>query len=368
LPSLYRAFRPLIFRLDAETAHELSVRALAAKAKLWPGGGRGSDPPTLRTRLFGLDFPNPIGLAAGYDKDARVPEAMLGLGFGFVEVGTVTPRPQPGNPRPRLFRLAADEAVINRFGFNSAGAKVVLAALSHRPRGARAGLVAVNVGANRESPDRIEDYVLGYRTFAPVADYVTVNVSSPNTPGLRDLQSAGELGRLLARLREAREHVAAAGHRTPPLLLKIAPDLTEPALAAIVGTAVDHHVDGLVISNTTISRPDLNSPLATETGGLSGRPLFALSTAMLAKAHRLAEGRLPLVGVGGVASGEDAFAKIAAGASLVQLYTALVYQGPGLARRVKRELAAILELEGFASVTDAVGTRAAEMERIADPS
>lgn len=369
MPSLYRALRPLIFCLDAEAAHDLSIRGLELRRRLRPAGpsaspaaGPGSD--RLATRVLGLSFPNPVGLAAGYDKDARVPDELLALGFGFVEVGTTTPRPQPGNPRPRLFRLGADEAVVNRFGFNSQGHDAALARLRALPSRAGAGVVGVNVGANKDSADRVADYVAGYRTFAAVADYVTVNISSPNTSGLRDLQSEAELGRLLASLREAREQVAAAGHRTPPLLVKIAPDLDEAALAAIVETAVLHRAEGLVISNTTVARPRLGSRHAGETGGLSGRPLFAPATALLARAHRLAEGRLTLVGVGGVGDGQDAFTKIAAGASLVQLYTALVFQGPGLVRRIVGELDAILRREGFANVAAAVGSRAAELERL----
>lgn len=363
MPSLYHALRPLLFRLDAEAAHEASLKLLEARAKLFGAPKAAEYPASLRTRAFGLDFPNPVGLAAGYDKDGRVPGALLGLGFGFTEIGTVTPLPQPGNPRPRLFRLTEDEAAINRFGFNSQGAADVLAVLKAGKPGAAAGVVGVNVGANKESTDRAGDYVLGYRRFADIADYVTVNISSPNTPGLRDLQGAGALGQLLGALRTARRELRDAGQKAPPLLLKIAPDLSEAELGAVVETAIAHEIDGLIVANTTLGRPDLRSAAAAEAGGLSGKPLFALSTAVLARAHRLAEGRLPLIGVGGISSGADAFAKIRAGADLVQLYTALVYQGPGLVRRIVGELAEIARREGLTRIADAVGADARALGR-----
>ena len=295
------------------------------------------DDPRLAASAFGLDFPNPIGLAAGFDKNAEIPDAMLGLGFGFVEVGTLTPRAQPGNPRPRAFRLIEDRAVINRYGFNNDGHAPALARLSKRaPR----GIVGVNIGANKDADDRIADYVAGVHAFADVASYFAINVSSPNTPGLRDLQEPEALFELLARVIEARD--AALVQR--PLLLKIAPDLTLDQLDAIVRVARDRRIDGMIVSNTTVSRPaTLRSQLAKESGGLSGAPLFDLSTRMLAQTFLRVEGQFPLIGVGGVDSAEAALAKIEAGATLVQLYSGLIYEGPGLVRRTKRGLIETLE-------------------------
>ena len=361
MASLYRLVRPLIFRLDPERAHDWSIRALKLKGAFDRAGAARNQAHTsrLRQQVFGLDFPNPIGLAAGYDKDAQVVDAALGLGFGFVEAGTVTPLPQAGNPRPRLFRLTEDEAIINRFGFNSRGHAAAIRALQRR-RSAQ-GLVGVNIGANKLSEDRIADYVSGYAAFAPLADYITVNISSPNTPALRQLQSENQLRPLLTSLAEARRHIAARDQTTPPLLLKIAPDLSRNELAAIVEMAIETGIGGLIVANTTVSRPRLKSRYAGETGGLSGRPLFALSTAALASVYRMTAGRLPLIGVGGVSSARDAFDKITAGASLVQLYSALIYEGPGLAHRIARELDAIIEAEGFASLGEAVGTRAEKL-------
>jgi dihydroorotate dehydrogenase len=303
-------------------------------------------------RAFGLEFPNPVGLAAGFDKDAQVPGAMARFGFGFVECGTVTPRPQAGNPRPRLFRLGADGAVINRMGFNNGGMAAAAANLKAR-RGS--GIVGINIGANKDSADRIADYAACYAVLAPLADYVTVNVSSPNTPGLRGLQDREALTRLLASLVEAR---ARGVHR--PLLLKIAPDLDDHALDAIAEvvrtSALEGAIEGLIVSNTTIARPALTSAHAGQAGGLSGAPLFEPSTRILGEMYRRLDGAVTLVGVGGIASGADAYAKIRAGASLVQLYSALALQGPALVGRVKRELAALLARDGYASVAAAVGT------------
>lgn len=354
----YRFVRPVIFGLDPETAHEWSIRALKFKAALQPvlPAGDGAEFPCLRQWLFGLDFPNPVGLAAGYDKDVSVVDAALGLGFGFVEAGTVTPLPQDGNPRPRVFRLAEDEAIINRYGFNSAGQAAAISRLQCRQ--ASRGIVGINIGANKQTTDRIADYVSGTTAFAPYADYITVNISSPNTPGLRDLQSQTELLPLLNALAEARRLAGSPGSTTPPLLLKIAPDMSQSELEDIVEVAAETGVDGLIISNTTISRPALKSRHAAQAGGLSGQPLLSLSTACLASAFRLSAGRLPLIGAGGVGSARDAYDKITAGASLVQLYTALIYEGPGLVRRIIADLAAIIEAEGFSSISDAVGTRA----------
>jgi dihydroorotate dehydrogenase len=300
---------------------------------------------------LGMNFPNPVGLAAGFDKDVEVPGEMARFGFGFVECGTVTPRPQGGNPRPRLFRLARDKAVINRMGFNNAGMDQAA-----RNLGTRKGsnIVGINIGANKDSADRIADYVRAFEKLAPLAAYVTVNVSSPNTPGLRGLQNRDELARLLDVLTGARKDKALR----LPILLKIAPDLDGHALDEIADVVRASGIEGLIVSNTTIARPPLRSPHAGETGGLSGRPLFLPSTNVLAEMHRRLNGAVTLVGVGGISSGEEAYAKIRAGASLVQLYSALVFQGPGLVEAIKRELLQCLERDGFANVTNAIGTGA----------
>jgi dihydroorotate dehydrogenase len=297
--------------------------------------------------VAGLRFPNPVGLAAGFDKNAEVPDAMLGLGFGFAECGSITPRPQAGNPAPRLFRLAQDRAVINRMGFNNAGAAAAVARLQRRPR---AGIVGINVGANKDSPDRIADYLVGIRAFAPLADYLTVNISSPNTPGLRDLQADGELAELLGAI--------AADRRPgdPPVFLKVAPDLAARDHARIVRAAIDHGVAALIVANTTIARPPLSSRHAGEAGGLSGAPLRDLALDQLRRFRTVSGGSLPLVGVGGIASAEDAWTRIRAGASLVQLYSAMVYEGPGLARRIVRGLEHLLARSDFASIAEAVGS------------
>lgn len=351
MPNLYPLIRPALRRLPAEAVHELSLRALEIGAGRFFGAAarHEPDPPILAQRLWGLDFPNPVGLAAGYDKDARAADALAGLGFGFVEVGTVTPRPQPGNPKPRLFRFEEDQAIVNRMGFNSGGLDAVVARLSRR---ASTGIVGINLGKNRDSRDAAADYAEGIRRTAGLADYLVINVSSPNTPGLRDLQTGAALEALLRRLISAREET---GSRLP-LLVKIAPDLSAEERRGIAQVALETGIDGLVVSNTTIERPrGLRSRRACEAGGLSGRPLFAPSTALLADMHRLTEGRLPLIGVGGIASAADAYAKIRAGASLVQLYTALVFGGPALVAEIKSGLAALLRNDGFGSVTEAVG-------------
>jgi len=346
VPSLYLLFRPLLRALSPETAHELTLRGLA----LGLGGrARAAEPAILGQRLWGRDFPNPVGIAAGFDKDARAPDALLRLGFGFVEVGTVTPRPQPGNPKPRLFRLEEDGAVINRMGFNSGGLDAVVARLAARPR---RGIVGVNLGRNRDSADAAADYAEGVRRTAALADYLVVNVSSPNTPGLRDLQARARLEELLNAVLRARDE---AGAR-PPLLVKIAPDLSPAELADIAAVALASGIDGVIVGNTTVARPpSLHSPAAQESGGLSGRPLFAPSTAVLAEMYRLTDGRLPLIGAGGIADAEDAYAKIRAGAALVQLYTALAFAGPALLGEIKTGLAELLHRDGFASVADAIG-------------
>lgn len=338
MSALFRLARPALFALDGERAHRLTLAIL--RAGLGPRV-RASSSPRLAQTLFGLSFPNPLGLAAGFDKNAEVPDAALRLGFGFVECGTVTPKPQQGNPKPRLFRLTGDGAVINRLGFNNQGHDVVLARA--RARAGRGGIVGINLGANKDAADRIADYVAGYRLLAAEFDYVTVNISSPNTPGLRGLQNPAELAELLARITQARRETVAR-----PILLKIAPDLDDTAIAAIVEACISHGLDGLIVSNTTLARPaTLKDAKAAESGGLSGGPLFAPSTRALAIAHLAARGRLPLVGVGGVGSAEDAYAKIAAGARLVQLYTAMVYEGPGLPARIVTGLDRLLERDSL---------------------
>ncbi|MGB8842494.1 MAG: quinone-dependent dihydroorotate dehydrogenase [Aliidongia sp.] len=339
---------PLLRRLPPERAHGLTIRALTfgfAPRRTMP------DDPVLATTLWGRDFPNPVGLAAGFDKNAEVPDAMLRWGFGFVEIGTVTPRPQAGNPQPRMFRLAADRAVINRLGFNNQGLECVAARLARRPR---RGMLGVNLGKNRDSADAASDYRRGVTALGPFADYLVINVSSPNTPGLRDLQRRGELATLIAAVIEARGALTDA---RPPLLIKISPDLTRQEMEDVAEIVMGAAIDGLIVSNTTTARPaDLRSPDAPEPGGLSGVPLFDPSTRTLDEMYRLTRGSLPLIGVGGIASGADAYRKIRAGANLVQLYTALAYDGPALIGRIKRDLAALLRRDGFASVAEAVGS------------
>ncbi|HEX6979314.1 MAG TPA: quinone-dependent dihydroorotate dehydrogenase [Alphaproteobacteria bacterium] len=344
----YRLARPLLGALEPETAHRLTIAAL--RTGLVPRAAIEADP-ILAQSLWGLRFSNPVGLAAGFDKSAEAPDALLEQGFGFVEIGSVTPRPQPGNPRPRLFRLTEDEAVINRMGFNNEGAAVVSARLKRRKR---RGIVGVNLGKNKDTVDAAADYVAGVTALAPYADFLVCNVSSPNTPGLRALQGRDALQELIGRVQAALRRAVPSG--TPPLLLKIAPDLTELDCRDIAEVALAMGIDGLIVSNTTVARPSgLKSRYRSEAGGLSGRPLFEMSTACLGTMYRLTQGRIPLVGVGGIASGRDAYRKIRAGASLVQLYTALVYQGPGLIVRIQHELASLLRADGFACLADAVG-------------
>jgi len=345
--SFFDSAAGLLRALPAERAHNLTLALAGAGARLLPRPA--ADDPRLSVSALGLNFPNPVGLAAGFDKNAQVPDAMAKFGFGFVECGTVTPRPQAGNPQPRLFRLTEDVAVINRMGFNNGGMEQAARNLKVRRGG---GLVGINIGANKDSTDRISDYVLGFAALAPLADYVTVNVSSPNTPGLRGLQNREELTRLLDSLIAAR----AAGRK--PILLKIAPDLDSHALDEIADVVRTSGIEGLIVSNTTIARPPLKSSHAQETGGLSGVPLFASSTEVLRGMRRRLGKSVTLVGVGGIAGGADAYEKIRAGASLVQLYTALVYQGPGLVARIKQELLACLARDGYANVTAAVGSDA----------
>jgi dihydroorotate dehydrogenase len=348
--------RPLLRLLDAEDAHRFAIHAL----KFPPFVKLAADDPRLAVRAFGLNFPNPVGMAAGFDKHAEVPDALLRLGFGFVEVGTVTPQAQAGNPRPRVFRLPRDEAVINRLGFNSEGADAVLRRLAARANAG--GIVGINVGANRESVDRIADYVRLIETFAPVVSYFSVNISSPNTPGLRELQQAKIFDELLARVMDARARMSREAGTTP-VLIKIAPDLTLNELDDLVGGARRHRVDGMIIGNTTVARPPTlrDQAAAREAGGLSGRPLFALSTRMLAETYVRVEDAFPLIGVGGIDSGEAALAKIRAGACLIQLYSALVFHGLRLVAGIKSELSDALRRGGHAGIDELVGADAAAM-------
>ncbi|HEX8535223.1 MAG TPA: quinone-dependent dihydroorotate dehydrogenase [Allosphingosinicella sp.] len=338
--ALYPLLRPLVFLMEGERAHRATISAL----KLLPTGAPTPDP-ALRMSVAGLDFPNPIGLAAGFDKDAEVFGQILRLGFGFAEVGTLTPLPQAGNPRPRLFRLAEDRAVINRMGFNNGG----LDAARARLEGRSSGIVGINIGANKDSSDRIADYVAGVRRMGPLADYLTVNISSPNTPGLRALQDKVALDDLLRAVIEAR------GGMKPPIFLKLAPDLERSDIDDIAEVSIARGIDALIVSNTTISRPPLKSRHRGESGGLSGAPLKQLALERLRDFRRATGGAIPLIAAGGIESGADAYARIRAGASLVQLYSALVYEGPGLARRIAGELKALLARDGFARVGDAVG-------------
>ncbi|WP_203310368.1 quinone-dependent dihydroorotate dehydrogenase [Sphingomonas beigongshangi] len=340
------AARPLLFTLDPETAHTLTIRALRLRGAV-PGGTGADTRPRLATTVAGLAFANPVGLAAGLDKNGEAIDGLFALGFGSVEIGTLTPLPQPGNPRPRLFRLAADRAVINRMGFNNHG---LAAGLAHARAAKRKGkgLLGINVGANKDASDRVADYVAGVTAAAPLADYVTINISSPNTPGLRDLQHGAALAELLAACAEARG--------ATPLFLKVAPDLDPTGIDGVARAAIDHRIDAIIIGNTTISRPPLASRDGGETGGLSGAPLAPLARQRLADFRRATGAALPLIAAGGIDSGAEAYARIRAGASLVQVYSALVYEGPGLPARMLRDLDALLARDGFASVTAAVGT------------
>jgi dihydroorotate dehydrogenase len=345
----------MLLALAPERAHELTLKTLEAGLfphLKWP------DPPSIGVDLWGLRFPNPVGIAAGFDKDARVPDAVLDLGCGFAEIGTVTPRSQSGNPQPRVFRLIDARAVINRLGFNNGGHEAALARLKRRP--AR-GIVGVNIGANKDSADRTADYVAGFETFAPLASYLTVNISSPNTPGLRDLQAPAALDELLGRVLEARARFEAAGGRRVPLVVKLAPDIAEADLPAVVARLVAHAVDGIAISNTTLTRPAVSHlAMAKEAGGLSGRPLFHRSTVLLARVHVLTGGRVPLIGLGGIDSETAAQAKIEAGATLLQIYTGLIYEGVGLIGRIKRHLAGWVAEGEPATLAARVGAKAQE--------
>lgn len=353
LDRLYDLARPMLFLLQPEDAHEATLRSLerGLHPRSPPGGRTG-----LAVEAMGLRFPNPLGIAAGFDKDARVPDAMLAMGCGFAEIGTVTPFPQPGNPKPRVFRLIEDRAIINRLGFNNGGHAAALERLARRPR---SGIVGVNIGANKDSADRSADYVRGIEAFNGVASYFTVNISSPNTPGLRDLQAPAALDELLSRVMAAREGLVARGAPRRPIVVKIAPDIAEDDLPAIVGRLEAHGVDGIAVSNTTLARGGLKAPEAREAGGLSGRPLFERSTVVLARVFQLSGGRIPLVGIGGIDSGETALSKIEAGATLLQLYTGLIYEGAGLVSRINDHLAEAVRTAGTGSLRPLVGRAAA---------
>src|SRR5215468_6947770 len=354
--------RPLLYALDPEDAHRLAIRMLQI-APLPPAG---PDHSRLATRVFGLNFPNPIGIAAGFDKHAEIPDALLRTGFGFVEAGTVTPLPQPGNPRPRLFRLDADQAVINRLGFNSEGADAVLRRLAARAKAG--GIVGINVGANKDAPNRVADYVRLIERFAAVGSYVTVNISSPNTPGLRDMQQAGVLDDLLARVIDVRERVTKTAGPTP-VLLKIAPDLSLSDLDDVVGIARARRVDGMIVGNTTVTRPPgLRDAQSSEAGGLSGRPLLPLADRMLAETYVRVEGVFPLIGAGGIDSGASALGKIRAGASLIQTYTGLVFRGLGMVGEIKAAMLAELARDGSQIIADYVGSDAAAVTAEAWPA
>jgi dihydroorotate dehydrogenase len=342
--TLFALARPVVHASDAEAAHSLTITAL----ERLPRARCPVTSPLLATTLAGIDFPNPVGLAPGFDKDAKVPAQMPHFGFGYLEVGTLTPLPQTGNPRPRLFRLTEDRAVINRLGFNNGGQDAAMARIARVRRSGLAVPLGINIGANKDSADRIADYARGMAAMAPLADYITVNISSPNTPGLRALQDRGALEALL-------DAVRVATTTARPIFLKVAPDLEPADIDDIVAVAMDKGLDALIVSNTTITRPQLASAQAGETGGLSGAPLRDLAQQRLVDFRKASGGAIPLIGVGGIASADDAWARIRAGASLVQLYSGLVFEGPGLAGRIARGLEALARRDGFARVTDAVG-------------
>jgi dihydroorotate dehydrogenase len=361
---------PLLQRMDAEDAHRAAI--WAARVGLLPVARPGSDAECLHTCVLGMDLSNPLGLAAGFDKHAEAMDGLLGLGFGFVEAGSVTPEPQPGNPLPRVFRLPEDRAVINRYGFNSEGMDAAERRLSRwreqrqaaaqgRSSSGSRGVVGINLGKNKAQDNAVVDYNRGVASLGPLADYIVINVSSPNTPGLRNLQGRQQLFDLLKVVKTTRDSLDMPdGRPRPPLLVKIAPDLSQSDLADVCEVVMELGLDGMVVSNTTLDRPNtLRSANATEAGGLSGRPLLAKSTRTLANAYNLTGGKVALIGVGGVSCGDDAYLKIRAGASLVQLYSALSLDGPGIVPKIKRELAELLKRDGFAHVEDAVGVDAA---------
>lgn len=344
--------QPLLLALPPEQAHEATLVAL--EKGLYPRSSVTGDP-RIAVEVLGLKFPNPVGMAPGFDKEGRAPDALLDIGFGFAEVGTITPLPQPGNPAPRVFRLPRDRGVINRLGFNSGGHAAALARLARRQK---RGVVGINVGANKESPDRAGDYVKGIEAFAGIASYFTANISSPNTPGLRDLQAPAVLDQLLERVMAARDKIAASGGRRVPVLVKIAPDIAEQDIEPIVDRMIAHGVDGIIVGNTTLSRHGIRDvEIGREAGGLSGQPLFHRSTVMLAKVALVTRGRMPIIGVGGVYSGESALAKIEAGATLIQLYSSLIFEGIGLVDRIKLDLADAVTRAGAKNITELVGSK-----------
>ena len=345
---LFRLMRPALFTLDSEVAHNLALAGLKALPYRKPCPSSATS-----VEVAGLTFPNPVGVAAGFDKNAEVPDALLGIGFGFTEVGSITPLPQAGNPKPRLFRLVEDKAVINRMGFNNEGGEAALARL--KARAGRPGIVGINIGANKDSQDRLKDYAVMARMMAPYASYLAVNISSPNTPGLRALQDESALIDLLDQVIAARNEAVAEGP-PPPIFLKVAPDLEPTDIDAIARIAIDKQLGALIVSNTTISRPSLRSHHAGETGGLSGAPLKDLALQRVCDFRAATGGEMPLVGVGGISSAEDAWARIKAGASLVQIYSAMVYEGPGLGARVAKGLERLMTREGFSSIAEAVGS------------
>jgi len=343
---LYNLAKPFIFALEAERAHGLTIAGL----KTVPMGPAPKSDPVLATTVAGLDFPNPIGMAPGFDKNGEVPDALIRMGFGFAEVGTLTPQPQEGNPKPRIFRLVEDRAVINRLGFNNCGQADAIPRLKRMRARMGKGVLGINIGANKDSEDRIADYAIGARNMAPLADYLTVNISSPNTPGLRALQDKGALAELLAVVMDA------IGKSRTPVFLKVAPDLEPADIDDIVDVAMSQKIAALIISNTTITRPDLRSAHQSESGGLSGAPLKHLALQRLKDFRTASGGQIPLIGVGGIATAEDAYERIRAGASLVQLYTAMIYEGPTIAAAISCQLAKLLKAEGFVSVSEAMGT------------
>jgi dihydroorotate dehydrogenase len=348
--ALATRLQPLLLVLDPERAHELTLAAL--ERGLFPRAV-GADDPRLSSSVLGLELPNPIGIAAGFDKDARVPDALLAMGFGFAEVGTLTPLPQPGNPRPRIFRLTSAQAIVNRLGFNNGGHAAALLRLQRRSN--RGGVVGVNIGANKDSADRAADYVAGLSAFSAMASYFMVNISSPNTPGLRDLQAPKALDGLLIRLMAERGRLLSEGAPRRPILVKLSPDVADDDLPEIVACLMARGIDGICVANTTLSRAGVSGPAAQQAGGLSGPPLFVRATRLLARVHLLTAGRIPLVGVGGIDSGDAALAKVRAGASLLQLYTGLVYRGPALLDEIKRRLLGELERCGARHLSELVG-------------
>ena len=352
LNNLFKLAQPMLMALPPEDAHEMALRTLELGLHATDESGDR----VLHQTLFGLDFANPVGVAAGFDKDARVPDALLALGCGFSEIGTVTPRPQPGNPTPRVFRLIKERAVINRLGFNNGGHEAALRRLE--ARGRAGGIVGVNIGANRETDDRIADYVKGLETFNSVASYFVVNISSPNTPGLRDLQAPEALNELFGQLMQARARLAKIGEPERPIIVKIAPDIAEADIPALCDRVIAHKVDGIAVSNTTTTRPGVTGSATRQAGGLSGRPLFKRSTGMLARIFVETKGQVPLIGIGGIDSGETALSKIEAGARLIQLYTGLIYEGWGLIPRIKQRLSEACQEAGAASIAELSGARA----------